>query len=162
MATRQPEAHRSVPETEKAEKLLTLLRDLNQIFHGLAQAAWQEQGLARPAAIVMREIDRNPGTTVSGLARTTGLAKSNVSKAVESLVEKGFVEKRSDPEDQRLVRLYATGEAKAHFHRMVSEVRNRVSAAISGFSDEDLDSLIASLDALKLAVQESLGEQGSW
>ncbi|HHY44434.1 MAG TPA: MarR family transcriptional regulator [Firmicutes bacterium] len=144
--------------SERAERLFTLLRDVNKAFHDLARTAWHEHALARPAAIVMREVDHHPGTTVSGLSRITGLAKSNVSKAVEALVEKGFVEKRSDPKDQRLIRLYATDEAKAHFHRMLDEVRRRVSAVISGLSDEELDSTIASLEALKKAVQDGSPE----
>jgi len=152
--TSQAERHCSLPGTERAERLLTLLKDVNKALHDLARTAWHEHGLARPAAIVMREVDHHPGVTVSGLSRITGLAKSNVSKAVETLVEMGFVEKRSDPSDQRLSRLFATDKAKAHFHRMLNEVLKSVSAAISGLPDEQLDLIIESLEALKMAVQE--------
>lgn len=158
MTRSRPEKHSRLPGTERAERLLSLLKDVNKALHGLARTAWQEHGLARPAAIVMREVDHHPGTTVSGLSRTTGLAKSNVSRAVEALVEIGFVEKRSDPRDGRLLRLYATHEAKDHFHRILDEVLKRVSAAVSGLSDEELDSIITSLEALKRAVQEGSPE----
>jgi DNA-binding MarR family transcriptional regulator len=95
---------------------------------------------------------------VSGLSRITGLAKSNVSKAVDALAEMGFVDKRSDPRDQRLIRLYATDEAKAHFRKALNEVLKSVSAAVSGLPDDQLDSIVASLEALKQAVQDGSGK----
>lgn len=158
MKTSQAERHCSLPGTERAERLLTLLKDVNKALHDLARTAWHEHGLVRPAAIVMREVDHHPGITVSGLSRMTGLAKSNVSKAVEVLVEMGFVDKRSDPRDQRLSRLYATDEAKAHFRKALNEVLKSVSATISGLPDEQLDSIVVSLEALKRAVQDGSGK----
>ena len=68
MKTSQAERHCSLPGTERAERLLTLLKDVNKALHDLARTAWHEHGLARPAAIVMREVDHHPGVTVSALA----------------------------------------------------------------------------------------------
>ena len=158
MTTSQSERHCELPGTDRAERLLTLLKDVNKALHDLARTAWHEHGLARPAAIVMREVDHHPGATVSGLSRITGLAKSNVSKAVDALAEMGFVDKRSDPRDQRLIRLYATDEAKAHFRKALNEVLKSVSAAVSGLPDDQLDSIVASLEALKQAVPDGSGK----
>lgn len=139
---------------DRPEKLLTLLGSVTDALHAVARATWHEYGLARPAALVMRQVDRNPGVTVSGLARRTGLAKSNVSGAVESLVEMGFLERCADPSDQRLGHLYATDKAKAHFHEMWNEALKRLSSVISTLPEEQLDSIIGALETLKATIDK--------
>jgi DNA-binding MarR family transcriptional regulator len=141
--------------SDRSEKLIGLLKDVNRALHDIARSVFHEYGLARPAALVIREIDRHPGITVSALARTTGLAKSNVSKSVDVLVEMGFVEKRSDPLDQRLSPLYATDRAQAHFREMWSEVIKRLSNVITALSEDELDSIIASLQTLKEVIDKN-------
>lgn len=141
--------------SDRTERLLTLLRDVTGALHGIARTAWHEFGLARPAALVMREVGRHPGITVSELARKTGLAKSNVSKSVESLVEIGFVDKRSDPSDRRLGRLYETDKARAHFHRMWEETLKRLSSVVEALSEEQVTSIISALEMLKSVALES-------
>lgn len=52
------------------------------------------------------------GVIVSELARHTEAAKSHVSNVIDQLVERDCVEKRPDPGDQRLQRLYVTRAAQ--------------------------------------------------
>ncbi len=63
------------------------------------------------ALILLRQIKMQPGVTVSELARQSGTVKSHVSKMVEQLVRQGYVEKKPDPTDQRLLRVYLTQTA---------------------------------------------------
>lgn len=61
----------------------------------------------------MRLLGRRPGTTVNVVARELGLQPSNVSASIRSLVERGLVERRRDPQDGRQVRLFLTRTAQA-------------------------------------------------
>lgn len=69
-------------------------------------------------ALVMRWIDRNPGSTPSSVAEATALKRSNLSVALGSLVTKGMVERRPDPEDARTVRLFSTALAEESIARL--------------------------------------------
>lgn len=69
-------------------------------------------------ALVMRWIDRNPGTSPSATAEATALQRSNLSVALRSLVAKGMVERRPDPEDARTVRLHSTALAGESIGRL--------------------------------------------
>lgn len=144
--------------SDRPEKLLSTLKDVYDAFHGIARSTWHEQGLARPAALVMRHIDKHPGITVSGLARMTGLAKSNVSKSVESLIEHGFVDKRSDPADQRLRHLYATEKAQAHFSKMWEQTRARLSAMVGCLADGQIDDIVVALQTLKDVIDREVAK----
>ena len=58
--------------------------------------------------VVLKQIEHEPGVTLNELARRSGVAKSHVSKMVDQAVKQDLVEKRPDPADQRLVRLFLT------------------------------------------------------
>lgn len=67
--------------------------------------------LTASEAHVMRHIDHHPGVTPSELARATGLQRSNMSTALRTLENRGFVERRTDPHDARGVNLFPTRRA---------------------------------------------------
>ncbi len=141
---------------DPSERLLVLLKSVYDSMHNVARSTWREYGLPPPGALVMRQIDRHPGVTVSALARSTGLAKSNVSKTVDGLVETGFIRRCSDPKDRRLGRLYATAKAEAHFHEMWSEMRKRLSLVLATLSHEETEAITGALQTLKEAVDKGI------
>jgi DNA-binding MarR family transcriptional regulator len=59
----------------------------------------------------MRLLVRRPGLSVNEAAAELGLQASNLSSAVRSLVARGELERRADPDDRRVVRLYPTAQA---------------------------------------------------
>ncbi|SDQ21173.1 DNA-binding transcriptional regulator, MarR family [Curtobacterium sp. UNCCL20] len=69
-------------------------------------------------ALVMRWVDRNPGSTPSSVADAIALQRSNLSVALGSLVKKGMVERRPDPEDARTVQLFSTELAKRSVEKL--------------------------------------------
>ena len=69
--------------------------------------------LPRSEREVMRLLGRRPGSTVNAVARDLGLQPSNVSASIRSLVDRGLVERQSDPADGRQVKLFLTRSARA-------------------------------------------------
>lgn len=131
-----------------------LLRDVNRGLFGVAKSVIHHHGLSAPGMGVMGHVLKCPGTTVSEMAREMGFAKSHVSKAVESMVEMGFIEKRADPSDQRLARLYPTPKAGKHFETMHAAVHARLSEVISALSEEQVNAVVEGLTILKTALRQ--------
>ncbi len=97
---------------------------------------------------VMIAVIEQPGITVNELARTLRMAKSQVSGIVSSLGSQGVLEKRGDPEDQRLTRLYPT-EAGVRQAREWREIfRSALADAVHGMTEDEADRLIEGLRAL--------------
>lgn len=141
---------------DRFEELHTLLRELNRGFHALAHGVWQRRVLPPPSLAVLRHVFESPGLTVSEVSRQTGMAKSYVSRTVESLCRSGLLEKASDPADQRLVRIRPTPQARAEFQRMHAAVRDRFAAVISTLPEEKADALLDGLRALQAAVEREV------
>ena len=68
-------------------------------------------------AMVMRQIDAEPGTTPSRVAARLGLKSSNTSAALRDLEAKGFITRTVDPTDGRGVRIDPTPLARENLER---------------------------------------------
>jgi DNA-binding MarR family transcriptional regulator len=93
---------------------------------------------------VMRFIDRNPGATASEVAHGTSLQRSNLSTALKSLEDKGLVERRTNDEDGRGVRLLPTSLAEAN----LAILRREWALALSTSADASKETLDGVVDLL--------------
>ena len=123
--------------------------ELIDVVNLVTQAFWAELRRSGPAIEMsqwstLRRIGRSP-CTMSELARHKGVGLPTISKSVEMLVRRGWVERWIDKSDRRqtMVRLTSAGR------RILSECRH----ALEIFLDERLAHLTS---AERNAVDESL------
>lgn len=86
---------------------------VNRELHERFRHTFKDLDIPPMTLMMMRQIELEPGVTVSELARRSSTVKSHVSKTVDQLAVQGLVEKRPDPQDQRLLRVYPTPAATA-------------------------------------------------
>lgn len=105
--------------------------------------------LPASAEEVLRHVLDHPGSRVQDIARSLLLAPTNVSTMITRLVELGLVRKEPDPEDRRVVRVFATTRSLAG-RTAVSEIWAQVYRdAASSLSDDQRAALEAALPALR-------------
>jgi len=115
-----------------------LLRFLDEHAAGLSPEQW---------FILQRLAQRAPRRQVEFSERVLGDAP-NVTRLVDSLVDRGMVERKADPSDRRswLVSLTPRGrELLTETRRHVVQARNEL---FDGFSERELRSVIAVLDRI--------------
>ncbi len=142
------------------ERLIDLLHDVNRKMAEHVREVFRGQEIPLAFRAVGAVLMSEPGVTVSGLARRTGMAKSHISNTVEELCRRGWVEKRGDPEDQRLLRLYLTPSAVEHRWRQVRDaMRERLAEVVAEIPDDQASALMDGLLALQ-AAPERVKERG--
>lgn len=123
-------------------------------MHGLLRRAGKEYDLPPFSFMLLRHIDQTPGVTLSELARRVGAAKSHTSKAADQLVQEGYVEKRSDPTDQRVIRLHTTEAAKRYFEAMGDRAQGVWALVLEEFDGES-DEVVRFLRSLLTALERA-------
>lgn len=83
-------------------------------------------------SIVMRFIDRHPGTSARAAAEATQLPSSNLSRVLRSLDEKGLVRREVDAGDSRRVNVYPTARARENLEHL----RDSWSQTLEGIVDD--------------------------
>jgi len=90
-------------------------RDLGAIRRALRKPLEIEESkaaLTAPQKNVMQAVVRNKGISLKDLGREVSLAHSTVSGIVDRLAKRGMLERRLDPNDGRLSRIYPTREVE--------------------------------------------------
>ncbi len=101
---------------------------------------WHQVGALEQLRAAM---STSPGATMNEIARMQQCALSSASALVDRLIRLGFAERRSDPEDRRIIHIVPTqlgGEMLERF----DEARKAVSVkALAALSDDELETLVA-------------------
>jgi DNA-binding MarR family transcriptional regulator len=115
-------------------------------------------GMPRSEIEVMRLLVRRPGLSVNETAAELGLQPPNASTAVRSLVERGELERRADPEDGRIVRLHPTRQALAVRAAQERAWGKALDQVLAGLRPENRQRLLGAAPAL-IALATALSEQ---
>jgi len=133
-----------------------ILRDIGMIARALdsiANIEFKEHDLTRGQYLYLVRIWEQPGLIQEKLAEMIKVDRTTASRAIKKLEANGFVEKRPDPENRKIKRIYPTakGEEVAPFILRENEHSNRV--ALRGLSEEEADSLSRLLEKVRQNVE---------
>lgn len=79
-------------------------------------------GVSKTQCFLIVEIGRKPGISVKELAEILHVDKSGVSRSVEELVQKGFVERIASKEDRRFVTLSLLPKGQERFEKIENDM----------------------------------------
>ncbi len=93
--------------------LLSNIRRVIKLYDSMLKPVCDRYGLVPIEATIISFLYNNPGKdTAADIVELRMLAKSNVSQAVESLIQKSLLQRRQDTEDRRRIHLALTSEAR--------------------------------------------------
>jgi DNA-binding MarR family transcriptional regulator len=114
-------------------------------------------GETLPRFDLMAQLERvETGMTLGEVSRRMMVSAGNVTSLVERLVQTGYVERRTAPNDRRsqLVRLSDSG--RAHFRRLAAAHQDWVAELLAGMSERDMGSAMEELAKLKKSVSRAI------
>lgn len=116
------------------------LRSMIRLYDKMLKKVCTEHELSLVEADVISFLRNNPGKdTAVDIVELRGLSKGAVSKAVESLIRKSFLERIPDTEDRRRIHLKLKPEAEP-VTEMIDEVKEEfLNTVLGGFTSEELE-----------------------
>ncbi|MEA3309301.1 MAG: MarR family transcriptional regulator [Chloroflexota bacterium] len=114
-----------------------LLRQVCHLHHGQLRPRLNVLGTYRGQPVALRALAQEDGRTHSELATLMHVAPPTITKMVQRMERAGHVARRSDPEDQRVSRVYLTESGRAisaQLHEVFVEIE---AETLAGFSAEE-------------------------
>lgn len=111
-------------------------------------AALPDQDLKGCQHIYIFHICRAPGISQEQLAQKICVNKSSVTRQLTSLENKGFVERRPDADDRRILRAYPTEKAKAVYPAVQACMVQWNDLLLEDFSEEERTQLLSMLSRI--------------
>jgi len=98
------------PESESLDQLLA---QVCRLKHARVQALLETLGLYEGQPSMLRTLWAKEGLTHTDLARRLRVQPATITKMIQRMQKAGFVERRPDPQDERVSRVYLTEAGRA-------------------------------------------------
>ena len=144
----------------------SLGEDHNPIYQDIARfRAILFDALLKPHDMTMSQgwvlvhLVRENGLRQSELAERLEVATVTPSKLIDRLEARGYVERRSDPEDRRSNRVYATPQAKSIVKIMTRTIYEVDEIANQGVTQDDLQTVLKVLGRMRTNLKSALSNR---
>jgi DNA-binding MarR family transcriptional regulator len=112
--------------------LIELLFFAYRDFVSDPDAILEKSGFGRAHHRVVHFVNRNPGLTVADLLDILKITKQSLSRVLKELVDSGYIEQRTGPQDRRQRLLFATPAGQALAKSLAEPQAVRIRAALAG------------------------------
>jgi MarR family transcriptional regulator for hemolysin len=127
-----------------------LLSDTARALRTTVDQKAREIGMTRAQWSLLVRVERCEGLKQADLAAQIEIAPITLGRLVDRLVELDLVERRGDPEDRRVYRLYLKDKARAVLEKLAIMGEIVMSEALAGVDDLSIDVMSRSLTRMKL------------
>ena len=135
----------------------TILRDIGVIARALdsiANVEFKEYELTRGQYVYLVRIYENQGIIPEHLADMIKVDRSTASRAIQRLVEKGFVKKELDNENKKIIHLEVTARGRERAQFILREHDYSSLTALKGISESDQQTLNKLVKKMKHNVEK--------
>ena len=95
-------------------------------------------GITRPEFVILYCLKHMPGLVAQDICRVTGQPKNSISRAVSDLLNKGYVQRETDPEDKRAKPLNLTKSGWTVLGQVAPIVKARQDAMRAALTEDEL------------------------
>jgi DNA-binding MarR family transcriptional regulator len=133
--------------SQDVARLIRVAFDRKVRYLGLTPAQW----------FVLGHVVRNDGQRQVDLAAETDMEKAPLGKILDRLEEGGWIERRPDPTDRRVNRVYKTAKIDPMVPELQASAVEVYATALAGLDEASREQLIDHLILMKKNLQASLG-----
>ena len=116
-------------------------------------------GISRAQWVVLVRLDRTEGLKQSELAEMLELQPISLTRLLDRLAENGLIERRADPHDRRVNRLYLTPAAKPLIAKLSDLGSDMMDTVLDGLDEEDTSRLLHDLGVMKENVRAAISRK---
>ena len=119
------------------ESLDRLFSQICRLKHARVHTLYEALGLYRGQPRMLRALWAQEGLTHTELSRQLRVQPATITKMIQRMEKAGFVERRQDPDDQRVSRVYLTAAGQAVRENVQQVWRRLEEEAFANFTEEE-------------------------
>lgn len=119
----------------------TILRDIDTLtreIHALYELKFKNYDLHRGQFLFLTRVYENPGITLGNLSYELKMDKTTITRAIQKLIDYGYVYKEQNINDKRMWHLYASEKCNKLYSEIVAEKNRIISMCFDGIDPEDI------------------------
>ena len=143
------------PPTKKREFAFTI-NDVARLLRTLADQRAAKFGMTRAQWAVLFRLDRTQGLKQCELAEILDLQPITLTRQLDRLCDSGLIERRPDPDDRRVKRLYLTPAAAPVLERLGDVGEELLGTALAGLGEPVVEQMLENLTAVKENLRQAI------
>ena len=136
------------------QELDAVLSSLSLAFIQLERSGKCCQGVTLSQCHTFDVLTRNGDLTMNELSRQMGLAKSTMTRIVNTMVRRGWLERKRDQSDKRWVSVRLTAEGRKMSENVTRSSREYVRRILKHLPAEKIPQLVESLNLVVRSVEK--------
>ncbi len=143
-------------EPDETRQMGFLIHDVARLLRREFDRRGKRTDATRAQYVALARIRNQEGLSQTELAALMDIRPITLTRIIDRLVEKSWVERRAHPTDRRMWLLYLTPKARPHTDKMREVARDVRKKAFNGIPSQDLQKLRWMLEKVKdnLAQEE--------
>ena len=130
----------------ETQRMLRLYADKLAVRHGITRAQWA----------VLAKLERTEGLKQSELADMMEMQPITLTRLIDRLCSNDLIERREDPKDRRVNRLYLRPAARPMLAQLAKLRAEITQTALSHLTASEADALTGQLEFIKNNVRDAL------
>jgi MarR family transcriptional regulator for hemolysin len=126
-----------------------LINDVARLLRTHADQRARAFGMTRAQWAVLARLESNEGLKQSELAEMLDLQPITLTRLVDRLCASALIERRADPNDRRVKRLYLTAQARPLMDRLAALGQDMMGTVLEGFDVQTIERMITELSRTK-------------
>jgi MarR family transcriptional regulator for hemolysin len=147
-----------LPHSMNREFAFTI-NDVARMLKTYADYKASHFGITRAQWAVLARLDRFEGLKQSELADMLDLQPISLTRLLDRLSDSGLIERRSDPNDRRVKRLFLTPAARPMLERLGDLAEDMMTNALAGVAREGVERMNAQLAIVKENLRQAIQQR---
>jgi MarR family transcriptional regulator, transcriptional regulator for hemolysin len=136
-----------------------VLNDVARMLRTYADQRARQLGMTRAQWAVLARLEHNEGLKQSELAEMLDLQPITLTRLVDRLCASGLIERRADPGDRRVKRLYLTPQALPLMDRLAEIGNDLMGTVLEGFDAKTIERMIGELSDVKENLKTAIASR---
>jgi DNA-binding MarR family transcriptional regulator len=111
------------------------------LYKSISRPLRNQTSITPGGMFVMGNLKHYGMLSMSDIGKCLSMPKPHITVIVDKLIEEGYVERKSDPNDRRIVNILLTEKGRADFESIKLAVSENLKSKLLTLSDEELDKL---------------------
>jgi DNA-binding MarR family transcriptional regulator len=115
---------------------------LSRCIHSICDTKFKEFDLQKGQFIFLTRVCENPGINQIDLSNLLKVDKTTTTKAIQKLIDAGYIRKTRDELDKRMWHLYANEKGYEIYTLVIGEENRNIAACFANFTEGEKESVL--------------------
>lgn len=131
---------------------------LTRSIQSISDVKFKAIKLQRGQFVFLTRICENPGFNQIDLSNLLKVDKSTTTKAVQKLIDEGYITKERDNTDKRMWRLFPTNKAHSVYPIIIDEENRNIAVCFSNFSENEKQFVYELVKRMRVNLEDDCKE----